>query len=68
MQVTRRRRRTAEGRSGLLGRRIGRRMPLATAGITALALAAAGTAFAQTHQFGTDQVGQTDASGPGHLQ
>ncbi|MET7659437.1 bifunctional YncE family protein/alkaline phosphatase family protein [Streptomyces sp. NPDC005463] len=63
MQVTRRRRRAAEGRSGLLGRRIGRRMPLATAGITALALAAAGTAFAQTHQFGTDQVGQTTRQG-----
>lgn len=34
-----------------------------TAGITALALVAAGAAFAQTHQFGTDQVGQITDQG-----
>ncbi len=34
-----------------------------TAGTTALALVAAGVAFAQTHQFGTDQVGQTTDRG-----
>jgi YVTN family beta-propeller protein len=63
MQVTRLRRRDEKGRSGLLSRRIGRRMPLVTAGTTALALVAAGTAFAQTHQFGTYQVGQTTDKG-----
>ncbi|MFF3792772.1 bifunctional YncE family protein/alkaline phosphatase family protein [Streptomyces sp. NPDC001981] len=62
MQVTRRRRVEKE-QSGFLGRRIGRRIPLATAGITALAVVAAGTAFAQTHQFGTDQVGQITDQG-----
>ncbi|MEU5087659.1 bifunctional YncE family protein/alkaline phosphatase family protein [Streptomyces sp. NPDC021356] len=63
MQVTRRRRRAGENRPGLLGRRIGRRIPLATAGLTALAVAAAGTAFAQTRQFGTEQVGQHTRQG-----
>ncbi|MFI6491626.1 alkaline phosphatase family protein [Streptomyces sp. NPDC050564] len=63
MQVTRRRRRVEKGRFGLLGRRIGGRIPLMTAGITALALVAAGAAFAQTHQFGTDQVGQITDQG-----
>ncbi|MFF8406678.1 alkaline phosphatase family protein [Streptomyces sp. NPDC015684] len=64
MQVTRRRRRVGkDDLPGLLGRRIGRRIPLVTAGTTALALVAAGVAFAQTHQFGTDQVGQTTARG-----
>ncbi|MFF8594994.1 alkaline phosphatase family protein [Streptomyces sp. NPDC015220] len=63
MQVTRRRRRADKGRSGSPGRRFGRRTPLVTACITALAVAAAGTAFAQTRQFGTDQVGQTTRQG-----
>ncbi|PKW16048.1 bifunctional YncE family protein/alkaline phosphatase family protein [Saccharopolyspora spinosa] len=63
MQVIRRRRRIEKGLSGLLGRRIGRRIPLVTAGTTAVAVAVAGTAFAQTHQFGTDQVGQTTDQG-----
>lgn len=63
MQVTRRRRRVPRAGLGTLAGRIGRRRPLATAGITALALALAGTAFAQTHQFGTDQVGQDTANG-----
>ncbi|MFE5214141.1 MULTISPECIES: alkaline phosphatase family protein [unclassified Streptomyces] len=64
MQVTRRRRRGGkDDLPGLLGRRIGRRIPLVTAGTTALALVAAGVAFAQTHQFGTDQVGQTTDRG-----
>ncbi|MFI6931825.1 alkaline phosphatase family protein [Streptomyces sp. NPDC050287] len=63
MQVTRRRRRVEEERSGFLGRRISRRLPLLTAGTTAVALVAAGTAFATTHQFGTDQVGQVTDHG-----
>ncbi|MFD1659546.1 alkaline phosphatase family protein [Streptomyces caeni] len=58
MQVTRRRRRVEKEHSGLLARRVRRRIPLLTAGTTVLALVAVGTAFAQTHQFGTDQVGQ----------
>ncbi|WP_406406164.1 alkaline phosphatase family protein [Streptomyces sp. NBC_01643] len=62
MQVTRRRRAEKE-HSGFLAGRIGRRIPLTTAGITALAVVAAGTAFAQTHQFGTDQVGQITDQG-----
>ncbi|MEU9214364.1 alkaline phosphatase family protein [Streptomyces sp. NPDC048415] len=62
MQVTRRRRRVEKDRFGFLGRRIGRRISLITAGTTAVALAA-GTAFAQTHQFGTDQVGQVTDQG-----
>ncbi|WP_369250274.1 alkaline phosphatase family protein [Streptomyces sp. R41] len=62
MQVTRRRRRVEKEHSGFLGRRIGRRT-LVTAGITAVAVTAAGTAFAQTHQFGTDQVGQITDQG-----
>ncbi|MFJ5268534.1 bifunctional YncE family protein/alkaline phosphatase family protein [Streptomyces sp. NPDC088358] len=61
MQVTRRRR-VQRDRPGLLGRRIGR-IPLVTAGITVLAVAAAGTALAQTRQFGTEQVGQTTRHG-----
>lgn len=61
MQVTRRRR-VEKQRSGLLSRRIGR-IPLVTAGVTAVAVAAAGTAFAQTDQFGTQKVGQTTAKG-----
>ncbi|GAA5016545.1 bifunctional YncE family protein/alkaline phosphatase family protein [Streptomyces siamensis] len=63
MQVTRRRRRAEKGPSGLLGRRLSRRIPLLTTGTTALALVATGAAFAQTHQFGTDQVGQTTRQG-----
>ncbi|RVU23768.1 phosphoesterase [Streptomyces antnestii] len=63
MQVTRRRKLAEEARISLLGRLIGRRIPLFTAGATAVALVAAGTAFAQTHQFGTDQVGQVTADG-----
>jgi YVTN family beta-propeller protein len=62
MQVTRRRRRVEKAQSGFLGRRIGRRAPLVT-GVTALALAVTGTAFAQTHQFGTQQVGQSTDQG-----
>ncbi|GCB44942.1 bifunctional YncE family protein/alkaline phosphatase family protein [Streptomyces sp. NL15-2K] len=63
MQVTRRRRRVEKERSGFLGRRLGRRIPLLTTGTTAVALVAAGTAFAQTTQFGTDQVGQVTDHG-----
>ncbi|MEU4117105.1 alkaline phosphatase family protein [Kitasatospora sp. NPDC028055] len=65
MQVTRRRRVQRE-HPVLLGRRAarrtGRRATLATACITAVAVAT-GTAFATTHQFGTDQVGQVTADG-----
>ncbi|MFF3335530.1 bifunctional YncE family protein/alkaline phosphatase family protein [Streptomyces sp. NPDC002888] len=63
MQVTRRRRRVEREHSGFLGRRLGRRIPLLTTGTTAVALVAAGTAFAQTNQFGTDQVGQVTDQG-----
>ncbi|MFF4185122.1 alkaline phosphatase family protein [Streptomyces sp. NPDC001691] len=62
MQVTRRRRRD-EVRSGPPLPRLGRRRPLATAGAVGLALALAGTAFAQTTQFGTDHVGQVTPHG-----
>jgi YVTN family beta-propeller protein len=63
MQVTRQRRRIGKERSRLLGRRSGLR--LATLGTTTLALVAAGTgiAFASTHAFGTDQVGQNTDRG-----
>ena len=61
MQV-KRRRRVGRDHPGL--RRIGRWLPLGTAGTTALVLVAgAGLAFAQTYQFGTDQVGQTTEQG-----
>ncbi|TLS42674.1 phosphoesterase [Streptomyces montanus] len=63
MQVTRRRRCVEKEHSGFLGRRMGRRIPLLTTGTTAVALVAAGTAFAQTNQFGTDQVGQITDQG-----
>lgn len=63
MQVSRRRRRVEKDHSGLFSRRIGGRVPLVTAGTTVLALVAAGAAFAQTHQFGTDQVGQITDQG-----
>ncbi|MGW3569595.1 phosphoesterase [Streptomyces sp. NPDC000941] len=63
MQVTRRRKLVQEARINLIRRRIGRRIPLLTAGTTAVALVAAGTALAQTHQFGTDQVGQVTENG-----
>ncbi|WP_316528818.1 alkaline phosphatase family protein [Kitasatospora brasiliensis] len=61
MQVTRRRR-SRNDNPVLLGRRVGRRAALATACITAVAVAT-GTAFAATQQFGTDQVGRTTANG-----
>ncbi|ROS44217.1 bifunctional YncE family protein/alkaline phosphatase family protein [Amycolatopsis thermoflava] len=61
MQVTRRRRRAEQGRSGAPGRRA----RLATAGATTLALAVTGTGIgvAQTQQFGDDQVGQVTDRG-----
>ncbi|MFB7915824.1 alkaline phosphatase family protein [Streptomyces sp. NPDC056061] len=62
MQVTRRRR-AERDRSGARVGRLVRRAPLITAGVTATAVAAAGLAFAQTDQFGTDRVGQTTARG-----
>ncbi|MDT0464401.1 bifunctional YncE family protein/alkaline phosphatase family protein [Streptomyces gibsoniae] len=62
MQVTRQRRMTEKEQISLFGRRVGRRTVLVTAGI-AVALAVTGTAVAQTHQFGTQQVGQVTADG-----
>ncbi|MEU0835419.1 bifunctional YncE family protein/alkaline phosphatase family protein [Streptomyces sp. NPDC005969] len=62
MQVTRQRRITEKEQISLFGRRVGRRTTLVTAGI-AVALAVTGTAVAQTHQFGTQQVGQVTADG-----
>ncbi|MEV5012779.1 alkaline phosphatase family protein [Streptomyces sp. NPDC055692] len=62
MQVTRQRRINEKKQISLFGRGVGRRTLLVTAGIT-VALAVTGTAVAQTHQFGTDQVGQTTANG-----
>jgi len=63
MQVTRLRRRA--GKPPLLGRRAGRRISLATAGVSAIALVSTGTGigYAQTQLFGTDQVGQTTENG-----
>jgi YVTN family beta-propeller protein len=61
MQVTRRRR-AGKGLSGLLRRRTRRRTAV-TAGLAALSLAAASAAYAQTHRFGTDQVGQVTDQG-----
>ncbi|POX42710.1 phosphoesterase [Streptomyces sp. Ru73] len=62
MQVIRRRRNDDTGRSGIAGRGLSRRSTLATA--TAVVLAAtAGIGYAQTHQFGTQQVGQQTADG-----
>jgi Phosphoesterase family len=58
MQVTRRRR-EQKGPSSLLRRRI----PVLTAGTTALAVVLAGTAVASTHQFGSDRVGQVTGKG-----
>jgi hypothetical protein len=65
MQVTRHRRRVEKDRSGLLGRGKGRRIRFATAGATSLALVAVGSgiAIASTHEFGTDEVGQTTNKG-----
>ncbi|MFF4757612.1 alkaline phosphatase family protein [Streptomyces sp. NPDC001292] len=62
MQVTRQRRMNEKDQISFFGRRVGRRATLVTAGI-AVTLAVTGTAVAQTHQFGTDQVGQVTAQG-----
>ncbi|TKA01217.1 bifunctional YncE family protein/alkaline phosphatase family protein [Actinacidiphila oryziradicis] len=62
MQVIRQRRIDEKAQISLLGRRVGRRTSLVTAGI-AVVLAVTGTAVAQTNQFGTQQVGQTTANG-----
>ncbi|MFB9238848.1 alkaline phosphatase family protein [Plantactinospora siamensis] len=64
MQVARRRRRPETERFGLLSPRLGRRLPLAAAGATALVLVAGtGVGFAQTYQFGTDRVGEVTGKG-----
>ncbi|MEU6591660.1 alkaline phosphatase family protein [Streptomyces sp. NPDC046881] len=62
MQITRRRRPAGKRYHVLLGRRVSRRATLVTACIATAALAA-GTALADTHRFGTDQVGQVTARG-----
>jgi YVTN family beta-propeller protein len=62
MQVTRQRRNTEKEPISLFGRRVGRRTLLVTTGI-AVALTVTGTAVAQTHQFGTEQVGQVTDDG-----
>ncbi|MFJ9024204.1 alkaline phosphatase family protein [Streptomyces sp. NPDC102259] len=62
MQVTRQRRINEKDEFTLFGRRVGRRTLLLAAS-TAVALAVTGTAVAQTHQFGTQQVGQVTADG-----
>jgi len=62
MQVIRQRRMKEKEQVSLFGRRVGRRTSLVTTGI-AVALAVTGTAVAQTHQFGTQQVGQVTADG-----
>ena len=59
MQVTRRRRRDDKGSSSPLRRRV----PLLTAGTTAVAVTLAGTAVASTTGFGHDQVGQVTDKG-----
>jgi YVTN family beta-propeller protein len=59
MQVTRRRRRAEKAAVSFLSGRV----PLVTAGITALAIAATGTAYAQTDGFGTLRFGQSTSDG-----
>ncbi len=63
MQVTRRRRQPVSTvNSGL--QLMGRKMPIVTLGTTAAVLAVgSGVGYAQTHEFGTDQVGQTTGKG-----
>ncbi|MFF7897856.1 alkaline phosphatase family protein [Streptomyces sp. NPDC007920] len=63
MQVTRRRRHVEKERAGLSGGRFGRRNSPVTACIATAALVVSGTAFAETHQFGTRQVGQMTDQG-----
>jgi YVTN family beta-propeller protein len=62
MQVTRQRRVGQKEQLNLLGRRVGRRTVLVTAGI-AVALGVTGAAVASTYRFGTQQVAQTTADG-----
>jgi YVTN family beta-propeller protein len=65
MQVTRHRKRTEKHRTGLLDRRGDRRGRVAklTAVTFAAAAAGSGIGFADTQQFGTDQVGQLTDQG-----
>ncbi|TDT98412.1 YVTN family beta-propeller protein [Streptomyces sp. 846.5] len=63
MQVTRRRRVSESEQFVVLGRSVSRRATLVTACVTALAVAATGTAFATTRQFGTEHVGQVTSKG-----
>ncbi|WP_026423259.1 bifunctional YncE family protein/alkaline phosphatase family protein [Actinokineospora inagensis] len=65
MQVTRRRRRTEETHSRLLGERSGRRLRIAVSSSTTVALVAVGSGVgsASTLGFGTDHVGQVTDQG-----
>ncbi|MDX3077029.1 bifunctional YncE family protein/alkaline phosphatase family protein [Streptomyces sp. MI02-7b] len=64
MQVTRRRTPAGRAGSGLLGRHLGSRRSLTLAAATAVVLATGtGIGFAQTTQFGHDQVGQSTHRG-----
>src|SRR5690349_1336921 len=60
MQVTRYRRPVERE---FLGRRIGRRSTLTVAATAVVLAVTAGVGYAQTHQFGTDQVGQVTDRG-----
>ncbi|WP_316745640.1 alkaline phosphatase family protein [Streptomyces sp. MK7] len=60
MQVTRQRRTVGKD---LLGRRIGRRSTLTATATTVVLAVTAGIGYAQTRQFGTDQVGQSTDRG-----
>jgi hypothetical protein len=62
MQVARRRRINETAQVRLFGRHFRRRSLFVATGV-ALALAFAGTAVAQTHQFDAQQVGQVTAGG-----
>ncbi|HEX6454040.1 MAG TPA: bifunctional YncE family protein/alkaline phosphatase family protein [Trebonia sp.] len=65
MQVARNRRAEKPPLLGRIGRLGGRKVRLATAGAGVIALAFTGTgiAYAQTHEFGTDEVGTTASQG-----
>ncbi|MFF3468603.1 alkaline phosphatase family protein [Streptomyces sp. NPDC001984] len=62
MQVIRQRQVSQKGQFHVLGRQVGRRSLMVTAGI-AVALGVTGTAVASTAQFGTQQVGQVTDHG-----
>ena len=63
MQVMRRRKTQEKAQIVVFGRSVGRRATLLTACVSALALAATGSAIASTQQFGTQHVGQVTSKG-----